>query len=352
MVETSGTYYLGALSAGLIAFVILVILITIKRKSSIYVDVLKFFGVYTLAFFVVNSILLLLSHEGTLEDDGYFGFLVTLVPFLVSLFYLLILTSFDEQDEMITYIEKQSEKLVAGDFTKNFQFGTFNRGRLNRIYKNNEALRVNLQSMIDEILDLNSSIRMLKNSIGGDASDLRKFTKDAKQIIGLLEDSFETQKYSLELLGSDAEPKSLYDAVAFLEKESVKLNKLADQTKIVAINASIEASQSENYTGGFNIVADNVRDLSVRSTDSASALMQNMRDMKVDLTSRMNSIQDRTSNILANSENIASLIYEIVSQLSLENNTVSRLENDVEKLFTYVENLEEELGKFVKRHQI
>lgn len=50
---------------------------------------------------------------------------------------------------------------------------------------------------------------------------------------------------------------------------------IARQTNILAVNASIEASRSGNSGGGFGVIADQVRDLAVRTTE-ASAEIDNL----------------------------------------------------------------------------
>jgi methyl-accepting chemotaxis protein len=47
---------------------------------------------------------------------------------------------------------------------------------------------------------------------------------------------------------------------------------IARQTNILAVNASIEASRSGNAGGGFGVIADQVRDLAVRTTEASTEI--------------------------------------------------------------------------------
>jgi len=47
---------------------------------------------------------------------------------------------------------------------------------------------------------------------------------------------------------------------------------IARQTNILAVNASIEASRSGNSGGGFGVIADQVRDLAVRTTEASTEI--------------------------------------------------------------------------------
>lgn len=47
---------------------------------------------------------------------------------------------------------------------------------------------------------------------------------------------------------------------------------IARQTNILAVNASIEASRSGNSGGGFGVIADQVRDLAVRTSEATTEI--------------------------------------------------------------------------------
>ena len=72
-------------------------------------------------------------------------------------------------------------------------------------------------------------------------------------------------------LGATIRMRGVLEEQVSLTAEQVAMD-IARQTNILAVNASIEASRSGNSGGGFGVIADQVRDLAVRTTEASTEI--------------------------------------------------------------------------------
>lgn len=93
---------------------------------------------------------------------------------------------------------------------------------------------------------------------------------------------------------------------------------IARQTNILAVNASIEASRSGNLGGGFGVIADQVRDLAVRTSEAAAEIDSLLSDSAGKVESSADAVQTIAEKFgrLASATNDMRSLLDSVNKLS------------------------------------
>lgn len=108
---------------------------------------------------------------------------------------------------------------------------------------------------------------------------------------------------------------------------------IAQQSNLLAINASIEAAHAGEAGKGFAVVADEVRNLSQNTTSSASDIVSYVSQLKNDINNLANSMNNTCSHLNKGTDMVSKSLNDIeniYNQLSQLNNSVTSICNDAE----------------------
>lgn len=133
-------------------------------------------------------------------------------------------------------------------------------------FKYLENLSSDQKEMINKVIDANHNLG------DSDKTTLESFVTDSgKTLDDFVSVIVNTSKQSLETMSYTDEMVAKFDGIFTLLEQ---VENLASQTNLLALNAAIEAARAGDAGRGFAVVANEVRSLSVSSTD----LNQNIRE--------------------------------------------------------------------------
>ncbi len=177
---------------------------------------------------------------------------------------------------------------------------------------------------------------------GGSATHFDDFVKNTTQVMGKVVDSVvKNSRLGMELVElTDGIAKRTRDVQNILSE----IGSISKQTNLLALNAAIEAARAGEAGRGFAVVADEVRDLSGRTSQFSQQISKLMGDMQHAVRATEDAIKSMASQDLNFALDSKTRVEEIVTTMEAQNHLRTEIINGLGQASAKIDSL---VGKAV-----
>lgn len=180
-----------------------------------------------------------------------------------------------------------------------------------------------------QLQDFGQSFSNINESAGRFAQVRSDITQTVSKAQGMVEDLMNT---SMEVQKSYGEMQNTFEqlqnAVAGIQKCMEKIVSIADETNILAINASIEAARVGEQGKGFAIVAEKVRELAKEIKDLTNEVDASVHNVEAGASQLSDSIL-ASQDALGQGVGIVNSTYESFNQITSAAEGASSVQTDI-----------------------
>jgi methyl-accepting chemotaxis protein len=222
-------------------------------------------------------------------------------------------------NSVISDINQNMASLETASNTTVFNMEEITRGASEtaEAIQNQLGMTENIQGIINTISDTTKDV----NQLSSQAIDLVTLGKQNMKELNLsVERNNDNSKKTIENIGN------LQEKVIAINEIIHIIDDIAAQTNLLSLNASIEAARAGEAGKGFSIVADEIRKLADKTSESTVK------------------IQDLANTISSNTEIVSSSIQQFVSDTAKQNNIIKETESNYGVIENSMNNIQK-IGK-------
>lgn len=171
---------------------------------------------------------------------------------------------------------------------------------INDVAKGAASQAADLQTSVEEMIQLGSAIENLHQNLSALSEMLTKRDNDNHRIISTVHNLEKTNHESNQLNQKiESDIVTLTDHFKPVIDAIMTISSIADQTNLLALNASIESARAGEAGRGFAVVADEIRKLAEQTSESAAQIEQVIKQVEIQLKqtgTNMSQIKSHTEN--------------------------------------------------------
>ncbi len=234
---------------------------------------------------------------------------------------------------------------------------------------NHDVLRMNdsmeeatnnsiMKEMLETVLGQSNSIdglRVSSKELGDSISNISNVVEDIKQFIDeavvTSVDSAKSMTKSIEVVNQSTEEiRTINNMVQSFQSKTMKIHeiidlvkKVAQQSNLLALNASIEAARAGEAGKGFAVVAGEVKVLSESTTESAADIMRYVKELQVNTEELVATIHKTTQKL----EDGNQIVERSVNSIQTLNTQMNTINDEISNIYNFIQNQEETANAFV-----
>lgn len=204
-----------------------------------------------------------------------------------------------------------------------------------------EKIIQSTQTQNDELTHITAAISQLSLATNEVSSLAERSAQNAQGVSAAIENTkSELNSAVLEVEQQSQEILSASEAISKVSESSHNINSIIDvidviaaQTNLLALNAAIEAARAGDHGRGFSVVADEVRSLAQKTSESTKEISNLINQLQSQVEKTVNTVaqsETRSKEVVAKSNTALDSLTEVAS-------TVSEISNSMIQVATAVE---------------
>lgn len=226
------------------------------------------------------------------------------------------------------------------------RFTKYDGAEFGRIERGFDVMVDDLQNIILQLVTSSEGLASIAQTMAASAQEASASINQVSETVATISIGTNQQSESMSKI-SESLSHHLVEVETVSEEivgASSLVRKVAKQTNILGLNASIEAAKAGHFGGGFSVVAENVRELSdstKKSADNISQLIEEIgykiRRTVQDVLEDVTEMRDIAENNAAGTEEVNASTSEQVSmmaEISEQASEVARISAELNELIT------------------
>ncbi len=169
------------------------------------------------------------------------------------------------------------------------------------------------------IHDMEASGNNLETSIDHISQSVAQIKDKSHEVINSAAHSEESMKESIQVVNTSSEEinkineqfKTFQEKINKISEIIDMVKKIANQSNLLALNASIEAARAGEAGKGFAVVADQVRELSSNTSESAEDIVKNVTELQESIASLAQAMDETTRKLTNGNQKVEQSVTDI-----------------------------------------
>lgn len=187
-----------------------------------------------------------------------------------------------------------------------------------------------ISSMRDSSQNLGGSIRNIQNAVQNIQGNSRNVIKTTHACVDEMNASIHIVDESSVQISNINEQVEIFKDKAKKITEIIDLvKKIAKKSGLLALNASIEAARAGEAGSGFAVVANQIKDLSANTTESAEDVVKYTNELMEGISALSDSIQVTTKRLQSGNEGV----HKSVADISIINDQLNSISREIDNIY-------------------
>ena len=177
-------------------------------------------------------------------------------------------------------------------------------------------------------------------SLNQNAGEMSLISEQSMKTLGRLIEVNNSTRQSISAMAAQTE--NTHKSVEQIHMAANLINEIADQTSLLALNASIEAARAGDAGRGFAVVADEIGKLASQSAQSVEEIARTVEELQdnaiksVQVMNEINEAVDLQVSSLTETQHIMEKLHEELGKCFASVNSIDKMTNEIEKQRTNV----------------